>query len=196
LPPIALPPSPPIQAPKVELFEEEEFQKAKKLKTKIIQIAGALGFSYQEEKHLPDQKRIDLVLQRGAATLAVEICVTTQVEHEVRNVLKCIQFGYDRIFHICQSKIRRAAILNQTRQKITAAEFERVQFVSYGEFVKFIKELSFVNKPGEPTTPPKTIPGPKAKLSPEEEQSEPERLLEELRRRLKRNKGDNPPNPS
>lgn len=50
------------------------------------------------EMALPDGSgQVDVLLTRNGKTIAVEICITTDAEWEMHNILKCIQANYDLV---------------------------------------------------------------------------------------------------
>jgi hypothetical protein len=72
------------------------------IQKRIKQAAEALGFRSTIEKELPESKRsVDLFLERADQIIACEISITTTVDHEVGNVLKCIEAGHLHIAVIC-----------------------------------------------------------------------------------------------
>ncbi len=73
--------------------------------------AEVLGYIAEWERLVLDGKgRVDLVLTRGAVAIACEVSVTTTIEHEVQNVLKCVQAGFQRVAVVCMSRKRLKAL--------------------------------------------------------------------------------------
>lgn len=165
------------------------FKNAEEIKTRIIQEAGSLGFSYQEEERLPDLKRVDLVLRRESLILACEISATTSAEHEAGNIQKCVRQGYPRIFHICDNRSRREQLLTLIRSLLSDDEILRVQCLSVADFIALLKRLPPSSTEELPATPPKSTPPPQSpQLTPDEQKSLEQDMLAELRRKLKRKK--------
>ena len=108
-------PPPPKPQEKVEVDDSEampdEGRQHESIKRRIMQEAEVLGYGVEWERLVLNGKgRVDLVLTRGTLTIACEVSVTTTIEHEVQNVLKCVQAGFQRIAVVCMSRKRLKAL--------------------------------------------------------------------------------------
>jgi hypothetical protein len=56
--------------------------------------AHAKGYIVTLEEVLPDGGRVDVALRRGGTSIAVEIALTLNLDHEVENVRKCLAAGF------------------------------------------------------------------------------------------------------
>ena len=71
----------------------------KSIQERLQREANKLGFVAPVEKQLTPgmMAAADLVLCKGSLAIAVEICVTTTVDHEFGNVKKCLAAGFARV---------------------------------------------------------------------------------------------------
>lgn len=69
------------------------------LQTLIKKMAEQRGYKAVVEKPVLDGTgRVDVSLERGKENIACEISITTNKEHELNNIRKCLNAGYDLIF--------------------------------------------------------------------------------------------------
>jgi len=61
---------------------------------------------------------VDVALERDGREIACEICVTTDVQHEIENVQKCLASGFERVILI--------AVDDRTRRKVQQAVHAQV----------------------------------------------------------------------
>lgn len=165
--------------------EEAVYRNAEEIKTRIIQHSGKLGFSYEEEKRLPNERRIDLVLYRHQIVIACEISSTTSAEHEIKNIEKCVRHGHVQIFHICNNRTRRAKIAQLVSSSFSAAESRRVECVSVGTFLKFLTRIPTEQPSQPPVVAPKSTLTEEA-LTPDLQKALEQDMLSRLRARLNR----------
>jgi hypothetical protein len=176
-------PNPPQPPPK-----PQPSQKAEAIKNKIIQTAGGFGFSYATEKETNDGGRVDIVLTKGDLVIACEISATTGVEHEwTKNLLKCLRAGYVHIAHICDNASRRKRLQERLAAEVDPEERGRIRFYTTAEFLEYIQSIAMRDKgaatysPGDKTSPGQSVP-----MSLDEIEADRQRLLDELRRNLRR----------
>lgn len=77
----------------------------KAIQQRLKAEAEKSGFLATIEKEIPNGS-VDLLVEKGEHVIAAEISVTTTIDHEVGNVLKCIQAGFAHIAVICQEETR------------------------------------------------------------------------------------------
>ena len=77
----------------------------------IKRLAEERGFRAIIEEPIADGRSIDVVLRTATLAIACEVSVTTNVDHEVENIRKCVEGGFTRIFFICPDKRRREKVL-------------------------------------------------------------------------------------
>jgi hypothetical protein len=110
------------------------------IQQRLKAVAEELGFRAIIEKQILDgQGSVDLLLERQPNVFAVEISVTTTVDHEIGNVVKCVKAGFQRIVVIATSVERlekmEAAVKNSLSPEIAG----RVSFFLPDVFAAFLK---------------------------------------------------------
>ena len=73
----------------------------KEIQALLKDAAHAVGLGARVEEHIGNGAHVDLVISASAGEVACEISVSTSVEHEMRNLQKCIDAGYTSIMLIC-----------------------------------------------------------------------------------------------
>ena len=121
------------------------------IQKRIKKAAEAVGFRSTIEKEVLDGKgSIDVLLERDGATIACEISITTTVDHEVGNVVKCLKAGFSRVAMIALD----AAHLEKIRSSAAASlGTEAVQGVGYfapDEFIELLATLKLAPQPQMP----------------------------------------------
>ncbi|MEL6675626.1 MAG: type IV secretion system DNA-binding domain-containing protein [Bacteroidota bacterium] len=109
-------------------FQEREHASIQRY---IKQIGGGLGFRSVVEAPTPDGKgRVDVLLTREKLTVACEVAVTTNNEHELGNVKKCLRAGYDHVLVITEKKERLKQLRQLIYEKLSEVEQRKVQVIS------------------------------------------------------------------
>jgi hypothetical protein len=112
------------------------------IQKRIKEAAEKLGFRCIIEKPVLDgQGSVDLWLECGDQTIACEISISTTIDHEVRNVLKCLKAGVSRVAVICLDEERlqkiEAAVSGSLGQETSA----RVDYYQPDQFIAHFKAL-------------------------------------------------------
>jgi hypothetical protein len=114
-------------------------QKHVYIQTLIKRCAEERGWRAIVEKSTPDGAgRVDVSLERGKRKIACEISVTTTVDHELKNVRKCIQAEYSHVLVIAAENNRLKALEQYISQELTTEECEHISFVSPECVVDFL----------------------------------------------------------
>jgi hypothetical protein len=110
----------------------------KAIQQRIKREAEELGFkSTIEQQVLDGQGSADLLLERNGQTIACEISISTTIDHEVRNVVKCLKAGFRKVAVICldEERLRKIAAAVSGSLGIEAAAdvecFQPDQFIGY-----------------------------------------------------------------
>ena len=82
-------------------------QEHKYLQHLVKRLAEERGFRATIEADIGDGRSVDVLLRRDNVTVACEISVTTESDHELVNIGKCAALGYTRVFFIAGSKRKR-----------------------------------------------------------------------------------------
>jgi hypothetical protein len=79
-------------------IRQKEESQHRYLQNLIKRMAEARGYKASLEEPTADGKgRVDVHLERNAKKIAVEVCVTTELEWELHNIEKCFGSGYDLV---------------------------------------------------------------------------------------------------
>src|SRR6185369_5167951 len=105
-------------------------------------VAEELGFLCVIEKQiLGGLGSVDLHLERSEETIACEISISTTIDHEVGNVVKCLKAGFSKIAVICfdEKKLRQiaAAVSGSLGSEVAA----RVSYFHPDQFITHLQAL-------------------------------------------------------
>jgi type IV secretion system coupling TraD/TrwB family protein len=125
------------------------------LQERIQTAAHALGFLADVERQLAQDstEAADLTLRKGDLAIAVEIAVTTTIDHEFGNVKKCLAAGFGRVAVVSPKPEKLGAIAEAVK---AGMDSEAVAKVSYHTPEAFIAELGTLAKQFAPTEPSET----------------------------------------
>lgn len=116
-------------------------QQHKRLYSFLQHLGHSKGYRVIIEKEiLGGTGSVDVALEKNLS-IACEISVTTDVEHELGNVQKCLAAGFDPVMLLSGNK----ATLNKVRALAKASigdhDLTRVQFLTSEEFYAFLEGL-------------------------------------------------------
>lgn len=111
-----------------------------------------LGFLATIEAELPDKSgSVDvLISESGKNKIAVEIGITTTVDHEVGNVLKCLRSHYPLVAVIAASEKKLLQMKEAVASAIAIEYHPRILFFSPQAFLLFLQKLP--NKEAPPSS--------------------------------------------
>jgi hypothetical protein len=122
------------------------------IQQRIKQAAEELGFRSVIEKPVLDgQGSVDLWLERTGETIACEISISTTIDHEVRNVAKCLKAGVPKVMVICLDDERLRKIGNAVSGSLGSELAARVEYFQPDQFVAYLKTIP-AEIPKEQTT--------------------------------------------
>jgi hypothetical protein len=122
------------------------------IQQRIKQAAEELGFRSVIEKPVLDgQGSVDLWLERRGQTIACEISISTTIDHEVRNVAKCLKAGVPKVMVICLDEERLRKIGNAVSGSLGSELAARVEYFQPDQFVAYLKTIH-AEIPKEQTT--------------------------------------------
>jgi hypothetical protein len=114
----------------------------KAMQRRIKEAAEALGFRSVIEKQIGESKEsVDLLLERVDQTIACEISVSTTIDHEVGNVVKCLKAGLPQVAVICVSADRLEKIATAVAGSLGAEAATRVSYHQPDAFIAHLKTL-------------------------------------------------------
>jgi len=85
--------------------------------------------------------QVDVGLHQGDLSVACEISVTSTPQYEARNLAKCIQAGFVRIWAISPDSKRRKAIVQSAQARLSPDEFARIEFLTTDDLVTALDGL-------------------------------------------------------
>lgn len=107
----------------------------------IKQWAEGMGYLATIEKPIPGGS-IDVLLEKeGVPAIACEISVTTDNEHELANIRKCLEAGYSCVAAICSIEKRVTAMEKLLACKVPQADGTQVWCVTPEQFFQKVEEL-------------------------------------------------------
>jgi hypothetical protein len=130
----------------------------KSIQERIQTEARKLGFVADVEKQLSkgSNQAADLVVQCGESAIAVEIAISTSVDHEFENVKKCLSAGFNRVAVITPKSGRLEEIEAAVRAGLGSEAAAKVSYHTADDFIAHLHKLAAEIK-GKPVTP--TVPG-------------------------------------
>jgi len=116
--------------------------KHKMLQQEIKLLGEKAGFRSTIEKSLKDRKgHVDVALERDDLKIAVEISVSTNAEHELQNVIKCLNAGFDHVLAVSEDsaglKDLEGALTGLTKQQKS-----KVQCMTSDQVAVFLKKYT------------------------------------------------------
>jgi hypothetical protein len=105
-----------VQKETAEKFiKQKEESQHRYLQNLIKRMSESRGYKAIIEEPTSDGKgRVDVHLERNNKRIAVEVCVTTEMDWEMHNIEKCLQSGYDLVVECSNDK----KTLENIRRKI------------------------------------------------------------------------------
>lgn len=165
------PPSPsPIIIPAAELPKTTVSGKEKSAEPKDLGRGGArhktiqsrlkteahkLGFQAEVEKQLAagSNDAADLVLRRGLVEIAVEITITTGVDHEFENVKKCLAAGFKRVAVVATGRKHLESIAAAVQAGLGPDVAAKVSYYTPDEFLAELQKLAKTTEAPPPSEP-------------------------------------------
>ncbi|MEP3072497.1 MAG: hypothetical protein ABJQ26_06875 [Maricaulis sp.] len=103
-------------------------QQHRKLQQMVRELAQERGFKVTVEKPvLGGGGQVDVALEHERLSVGVEISISTNIDHERKNVVKCFEAGFDRVFLVVPDASKRARfseIIGTTLADDQVAKFE------------------------------------------------------------------------
>jgi hypothetical protein len=127
----------------------------KTIQSRLKTEAQKLGFHAEVEKQLASGSNdaADLVLRRGQIEIAVEITVTTGVDHEFENVKKCLASGISRVAVVATGRKQLENIAAAVQGGLGSAASARVGYHTPDEFLVELQKLAKTVEAPPPSEP-------------------------------------------
>jgi hypothetical protein len=116
----------------------------KTIQQRLKTEAQQLGFSVEVEKQLAigSMQAADVVLCRGHVAIAVEITITTSVDHEFGNVRKCLDAGFARVAVVSTARKNLEAISAAVAGGLGPEAAAKVSYHTPDEFLDELRKLA------------------------------------------------------
>jgi hypothetical protein len=109
------------------------------IQRRIKKAAEDVGFKSTIEKSILDRRgSVDLLLARADHTIACEISITTTIDHEVGNVVKCLKAGFSNIAVICLDENHREKIRTAVSGSLGEEAGTRVSYYHPDQFIAYL----------------------------------------------------------
>ncbi len=129
------------EEPGINLSEEPEATSTHiYLQALVKRMAEAKGYTATIEAQTPTgDGKVDVLLTKESKTIAVEICVTTEADWEMHNIVKCINAGYDTIVSLSGDLKQLEKIKTKCRTGITDFEAKDIKFFTPDVFFQYLE---------------------------------------------------------
>jgi hypothetical protein len=112
------------------------------IQKRIKEAAEEIGFRSVIEKPVLDgQGSVDLWLERTGQSIACEISISTTIDHEVKNVSKCLKAGIPKVAVICLDEERLRKISGAVSGSLGSEPAARVEYFQPDQFIAHLKTL-------------------------------------------------------
>lgn len=111
------------------------------IQKRIKETGEAIGFRCSIEKDLSGKGSADVLLERADRNIACEISITTTVDHEVGNILKCLGAGYSEIAFISIEREHLDNVRTAVRESVGKEAATTVSFYTPDEFIEFLHTI-------------------------------------------------------
>ena len=127
-------------------------QQHKYLQHLFKQLAEERGFRASiEETILDGAGRVDVSLIRGESRIACEISVTTNQDHELGNVEKCLAAGYTEVVLVGSNERHIKALAKFVEENLDESEQGKVRYVVPERLTEYLDSLGEAPPPTEQT---------------------------------------------
>ena len=126
---------------KEPITEEKGKTQHQYLQNLIKRMAEEKGYKAVIEQPTPDGLgRVDVGLERNGKKTACEFCVTTNSEHELANIEKCLKAGYDKVIMCSPEKKSLEKVRELVMEKLADSGIEKVMFFEPEELLFYLED--------------------------------------------------------
>ncbi|MGA2147320.1 MAG: helix-turn-helix domain-containing protein [Bryobacteraceae bacterium] len=146
LPPAKPAPDHPEETPSLVRTLGQGGEHHKYLQQLVKRWAEGRGYVVTIEKQILDGLgSVDVGLEKGGHTIACEVSVTTDAEHETGNVQKCLAAGFDEVILISSEKKLLTSVRHALVAALSTAQYRQVKFCTPEEAFSYIESLGAKN---------------------------------------------------
>jgi excisionase family DNA binding protein len=147
-------PAPPEETPSLPQTPGRGGEHHKYLQQLIKRWAEGRGYGVTIEKQILDGLgSVDVALEKGGRSIACEVSVTTDADHETGNVQKCLAAGFDDVVLISSEKKTLTSVRHALVAALSTAQYRQVKFLTPEEAFSFIEGLESRSPTAAPTAP-------------------------------------------
>ncbi|MHB8581255.1 MAG: type IV secretory system conjugative DNA transfer family protein [Ignavibacteriaceae bacterium] len=123
--------------------EQKNLSHHRYLQTLVKRLAEQRGFkAVIEEPTIDGLGRADVGLIRGEEKIACEISITTNDEHELKNIEKCFRAGYQKILICTPEKKRIDSLKDLIFEKLEPAQIDNIFLMQPEELSLFFEHMT------------------------------------------------------
>ena len=157
----------------------------------IKQLAEERGFRASiEESILEGRGRVDVALVRGEQRIAFEISVTTNRDHELGNVEKCLAAGYSDIILVGSNERHLNALSKFIDESLEEGHPGKVRYVLPEDLVGYLDSLGAVPQPTEQSVRGYKVRTVQQVLDPKDSGARRQAIAEVIARSLRKSKAE------
>jgi excisionase family DNA binding protein len=113
------------------------------LQAVIKRMAESCGFEVEIEKSvLGGTGSVDISLQKENLKIACEVSVTSTIDYETKNVLKCLAAGYDYAVVVVSNQKKLPSLETKLQSQVPVQEIHKVKVFGLSGLFKFLRELT------------------------------------------------------
>ena len=125
----------------VEESAKETISTHRYLQNLVKKVAESKGYVAVLEKQLPHSaEKVDVFLEKDKKAIAVEICVTTDVEWEVHNITKCLTSEYEVVVSLSGDIKQLERIKQKCFEVMEESETKKILFFTPDAFFSYLDE--------------------------------------------------------
>ncbi|KAB2879093.1 type IV secretion system DNA-binding domain-containing protein [bacterium] len=124
---------------KTTLVDDSKVSEHRYLQTLIKRIAEERGYRAVIEEPTEDGRgRVDVGLEKDGVKIACEISITTNAEHEVQNIKKCLVAGYGVVILCAYKKLKLKRIQELASELLTQSDQKKALFFEPDALIDYL----------------------------------------------------------
>ncbi|MFN0009566.1 MAG: helicase HerA domain-containing protein [Planctomycetota bacterium] len=164
--------------------------KHKYLQTLIKRYAEERGYRARLEAVLPEGGRVDVLLERGGASVACEISIASTPEQELGNIEKCLTGGCGRVVVVSPERRTLRKVETLVVSSLPEAQHTRISYLTPEELLAFIDEQAATPETREGTVLGYKVRTSLSRIAPEEQAARQESIVRTIVRSLRKMKAE------
>jgi len=113
------------------------------LQAVIRRMAESCGFRVEVEKSVLDGAgSVDVSLEKENLKIACEVSVTSTIDYEVKNVLKCLAAGYDYAVVVVSNQKKLPSLATKLRSQVPVHDLGKVKVFNLSGLLNFLRDLT------------------------------------------------------